>query len=266
MGKKEGENFTSEHSDGNENKFWFEDPESSEESENSKAEDSHAKRMSELKKYLEVIANWSDLQKVGLVRPYLVEWDATSYTPRFKASTLHTFDGKGSSNQHIYYFKYQTRNVVSNNAIMVVYLSILSRGLPLNGSWSSRRALSRNGLTWKSYFWLASLKMTQKYLCQLSLPLSRRRESIKTFMERFQSMALRYPSGMTQSTLVETCRYNMQKTLLAQIGVVEYHTWKQLVLQGEKGEEIVARVKAEVKESKPGQEKSMWRAPDQKIL
>jgi len=29
-------------------------------------------------------------------------------------------------------------------------------------------------------------------------------ESIKTFVERFQSMALRCPRGMTQSTLVET--------------------------------------------------------------
>jgi len=34
---------------------------------------------------------------------------------------------------------------------------------------------------------------------------------IKTFVERFQSMALRCPSGMTQSTLIETCHHNLQK-------------------------------------------------------
>jgi len=34
-------------------------------------------------------------------------------------------------------------------------------------------------------------------------------ESIKTFVERFQTMALHCPSGMTQSTLVETCRHNL---------------------------------------------------------
>ena len=56
-------------------------------------------------------------------------------------------------------------------------------------------------------------------------------------------MALRYPSGMTQSTLVETCRHNLklQTTLLPQIGVTEYRTWKQLVLQGELVEEIGVR-------------------------
>jgi len=50
---------------------------------------------------------------MGLVRPYPIEWDATPYPPRFKASTLHNFDCKRSSNQHIYNFMYQTGNVVS---------------------------------------------------------------------------------------------------------------------------------------------------------
>jgi len=40
-------------------------------------------------------------------------------------------------------------------------------------------------------------------------------ESIKTFIERFKSMALRCPSSMTQYTLVETYRHNLQSALLA---------------------------------------------------
>ena len=63
-------------------------------------------------------------------------------------------------------------------------------------------------------------------------------------------MALFYPSGMTQSTLVETYHHNLQTALLAQMGVAECHTWKQLVLQGEQAEEIVAGVIAEEKDSK----------------
>ena len=51
-------------------------------------------------------------------------------------------------------------------------------------------------------------------------------ESIKTFIERIQSVALRCPSGMTQSILVETCRHNLQISLLAQMGVTECLTWK----------------------------------------
>jgi len=40
-----------------------------------------------------------------VVRPYLAEWDLIPYPPKFKAPTLQAFDGKGSQNQNIYYFK-----------------------------------------------------------------------------------------------------------------------------------------------------------------
>jgi len=53
-----------------------------------------------------------------VVRLYSAEWDLVSYPPKFKALTLQAFDGKGSPNQHIYYFKSQTGNVVSNDAIL----------------------------------------------------------------------------------------------------------------------------------------------------
>jgi len=75
-------------------------------------------------------------------------------------------------------------------------------------------------------------------------------EPIKTFVDRFQSMALHCPSSFTQSTLVETCHHNLQTFLLTQMGVAKYRTWKQLVLQGKQAEEIVARVRAEEKHSK----------------
>jgi len=53
-----------------------------------------------------------------VIRPYPAEWNLIPYPPKFKALTLQAFDGKGSSNQHIYYFKSQTGNVVSNDAIL----------------------------------------------------------------------------------------------------------------------------------------------------
>jgi len=52
----------------------------------------------------------------------------------------------------------------------------------------------------------------------------KKEQSIKTFVKRFQSMTLRCPSGMTQTALVETCRHNLQTTLLTQIGVTQSHT------------------------------------------
>ena len=65
---------------------------------------------------------------------------------------------------------------------------------------------------------------------------------------------------MTQVTLVETCRHNLQTSLLAQIGVAESCIWKHLVQQGEQAEKIVTRVRAE--ENKPRPERSTKCMPE----
>ena len=84
--EKEGENSTSEHSDGSENNFRYENTKSSsKEPENSKAEDSHAKRMGALEKLLEAIANQSELQEGG-GRSYPVEWNPAPYPHRLKGT------------------------------------------------------------------------------------------------------------------------------------------------------------------------------------
>jgi len=44
-------------------------------------------------------------KKVGMTHPYLLEWDSVPYPPKFKPPMLHTYDGKNSPNQHIYYFR-----------------------------------------------------------------------------------------------------------------------------------------------------------------
>ena len=69
-----GEKSTSENSNG-ENNYRYEVLKSSyEEQENSENEaNRRIKRMNELENHLEAIAHRSDLQEVGIVRPYLVE-------------------------------------------------------------------------------------------------------------------------------------------------------------------------------------------------
>jgi len=54
---------------------------------------------------------------------YPAECDLVPYPSKFKALILQAFDDKGSPNQHIYYFKSQIENVVSNDAILT-YLFI----------------------------------------------------------------------------------------------------------------------------------------------
>ena len=64
------------------------------------------------------LAQRDELKKMGMTRPYPLEWDLVPYPLKFKPPTLHTYDGKGSPNQHIYYFWSQTGNVIDNDAIM----------------------------------------------------------------------------------------------------------------------------------------------------
>jgi len=64
------------------------------------------------------IAQRDEPKKVGMMGPYPLEWDSVPYTPKFKLPTLHMYDGKSSSNKHIYYFRSQTGNVIDNNVVM----------------------------------------------------------------------------------------------------------------------------------------------------
>ena len=74
--------------------------------------------MTQLEQRLEALTNSKGLQDAGVVWPYPAEWDLIPYPPKFKAPTLQAFDNQGSPNQHIYYFKSQTENVVDNDAIL----------------------------------------------------------------------------------------------------------------------------------------------------
>ena len=91
---------------------------SSEYGDSGHSKDPHSKKMKELEERLEAIAHRGELHDVGVTKLYPVEWDSAPYHPRFKATTLHAFDGKGLPNPHIYYFKSQTGSVVSNDAII----------------------------------------------------------------------------------------------------------------------------------------------------
>ena len=51
------------------------------------------------------LAQRDELKKVGMSRPYPHEWDSVPYPPKFKPTTLHTYDGKNLPNQHTYYLR-----------------------------------------------------------------------------------------------------------------------------------------------------------------
>ena len=102
-------------------------------------------RHSSREECLEAISNWNSLQEVEVIRPYLIEGDSTPY-PLDSRHWICTLRGKGSPNQHIYYFKSQTGNVVAAVAIMThLFIGTLKEVAFENGSWSFLLALSRFG-------------------------------------------------------------------------------------------------------------------------
>jgi len=140
----------------------------SEEEGNSENTSTQSKRMSKLEQRLEALYSWKGLQEVGVVRPYPAEWDLLPYPPKFKALTLQAFDDEGSPNQHIYYFKSQTGNVVSNGAILVHLFIGTLKGIAFDWFMNLPEGSIKTGVIWRSFSSLVSSMMIQRLPCQLS--------------------------------------------------------------------------------------------------
>ena len=127
--------------------------------------------------------------------------------------------------EHIYYFKSQTGNVVSNDAILARLFIGTLKGVAFEWFMKLPAGSIKKWVDLEKLFLAYLFKdNTNIYVPTLLTTEQKKEESIKTFVERFRSMALRCLSGMTQSILLETCRHNLQTTLLAQIRVTECRT------------------------------------------
>jgi len=166
-------------------------------------------------------------QEAGATRPNLVEWDAVKYPSKFKVPSLNTFDGKGSAQQHIYYFQSQTGNLMGNDPVRTrVFISTL-KGVAFE--WF--RKLPKGSITcWDDLeaLFLSCFFEEEADINMHTLLLTKQKEGelVKDFIERFRELAMRSGSGMTPETLVETCRHNFLTPILVQMGVVECKTWK----------------------------------------
>ena len=131
------------------------------------------------------------------------------YLPKFKPPTLHTYDGRSSPNQHIYYFRSQTGNVIGNDAIMArLFIGTLKgvafdwfRSLP-PGSVNSWIDLE----TWfLSRFYEDDTEVTMDKLLST---VQKKGESVRDYIERFRNLSLMCPAGMPLPMLLQTCRHN----------------------------------------------------------
>ena len=138
-----------------------------------------------------------------MTHPHPLEWDSVQYPLKFKPPTLHTYDGKSSSNQHIYYFRSQTGNVLDNDAIMArLFIGTLKgvafdwfRSLP-PGSINSWIDLETQFL---SRFHKDDTEVTKNKLLST---VQRKGESVRDYIERFRNLSLMCPAGMPLPVLL----------------------------------------------------------------
>ena len=160
-----------------------------------------------------------------MTHPHPLEWDSVPYPPKFKPPTLHTYDGKSSRNQHIYYFRSQTGNVIDNDAIMDrLFIRTLNgvafdwfRSLPSSSinSWIDleTRFLSR--------FYEDDTKVTMD---KLFSTVQKGGESVREYIKSFCNLSLMCLAGMPLPMLLQTCRHNFLDKIEVRIGVVKAHT------------------------------------------
>src|SRR5436853_1299792 len=210
--------------------------------------DNAVQRMKRLEEQVAALKTTHVRQEAGATRPYPVEWDAVKYPSKFKVPKLNPFYGKGSAQQHIYYFQSQTGNLVGNDPVRTrLFVSTLK-----GPAFEWFRKLAKGSITcWDD---LEALFLSRFFeeevdvnMHTLLLTKQKEGESIKEYIERFRDLAMRSRSGMTPEVLVETCRHNFLTPILVQMGVVECKTWKQLQEHGQTAEELVALVKTEEK-------------------
>lgn len=72
----------------------------------------------ELQAQITFLAQRDGVRQARMIRPYPLEWDSVAYPPKYKPLSLHSYDGKGSPIQHMYYFRSQVGNMVGNDPIM----------------------------------------------------------------------------------------------------------------------------------------------------
>jgi len=156
-----------------------------------------------------------------MTHPYPLEWDSVPYPPKFKPPMLHTYDGKGSPNQHIYYFRSQIDNIIDNDTIMAkLFIGTLKgitfdwfKSLP-SGSINSWIDLETRFL---SQFYEDDTEVTIDKLLSM---VQKGREFVWEYIEMFHDLSLMYPAGMSLPMLLQTCQHNFLDRIEVHMGLL----------------------------------------------
>ena len=137
-----------------------------------------------------------------MTRPYLLKWDSVPYPLKFKPPTLHTYDDKSSPNQHIYYFRSQTGNVIDNDAIIARLFIGTLKGVAFDWFRSLPPDFINSWINLETWF-LSRFDEddTEVTIDKLLFTMQKKRESVHDYIERFRNLSLMCPTGMSLPVL-----------------------------------------------------------------
>jgi len=113
------------------------------------------------------------------------------YPPKFKPPTLHTYDGKSSPNQHLYYFRSQTGNVIDNDAIMAKLFIGTLKGLAFDWFRSIPRGSINSWIDLETQFLSRFYEDDNKVtMDKLLSTVQKKGESLCDYIERIKNLSL----------------------------------------------------------------------------
>ena len=143
---------------------------------------------------------------------------------------LHSYDGKSSPNQHVYYLRSQTGNVIGNDDIMTWMFIGTLKGTAFDWFRSLSADFVNSWVDLETLFLYRFFEDdTEVTMNKLLDAKQKPQEPIKDFIERFRNLSLLYPAGMPLSMLLQTCRHNFLDKVEDRMGTIKAHTWKDLV-------------------------------------
>jgi len=162
------------------------------------------------------------------------------------------YDGKSSPNQHTYYFRSQTGNVIDNDAIMArLFISIL-KGIAFD--WF-RSLFSGSIYSWVDlqtrFLYRFFEDDTEVALEKLFSTVQKGGESVRDNIEKFHNIFSYVPYRHAFAHVTPTCKRNFLDKIKVRMEVVKAHTWKEHVEQAKIAEKWA-------KNFEPSMPKNKW--------
>ncbi|XP_020245404.1 uncharacterized protein LOC109823536 [Asparagus officinalis] len=198
--------------------------------------------MKELENKVNFLMSTQEVRRTGILCPYPRECDSIPYLTKFNLINFMLFDGKGSSTQHLIYFKSHLGVISENESLMIQSFVGTLRGAAFD--WYRRLKLG-NINCWddmeSSFLNNFFDDNTEVSIGALLEEKQKDSELVDSFVKHFRNKAMNCKDPIIEEFILQTYHNNLSIDVLEVMGVVPLTTWKELKLHGEQVECFLKR-------------------------